>query len=98
MERFIGSPGPVAAASLTDEAWATMVSEALLCLDGSRHHRGRGTQTVTLSNAGPRQKAVSPHLQVKLPMPPERLSPERLEAAACELEPVHQWLKRTDAE
>ena len=45
-----------------------MLDEAYECLDPSRGHRGRAKQTVTLSQAGTKERDVAPHLQFKIVM------------------------------
>lgn len=93
-EWHIGPEPPLAANSLTDDQWLSMVQEALQSLDADRHFLGRGSMEVTLARTGRKLKDVSPHLQVKLPLRVHELSPLSLDTAAASLEPVHGWMVR----
>ena len=67
-EYGIGCEPPVFLDKLDKELWTNMLDEAYECLDPSRGHRGRAKQTVTLSQAGTKEKDVAPHLQFKIVM------------------------------
>tara|TARA_B100000029_G_scaffold492661_1_gene554191 strand:- start:2230 stop:2904 length:675 start_codon:yes stop_codon:yes gene_type:complete len=64
-ESAIGPEPPVLLSELNTETWLKILTEAYECLDPLRGHRGRRKQMVTLSQAGPREKEVTPHLQFK---------------------------------
>jgi hypothetical protein len=95
-EQHFGPEPPVYLRDVTDALWQAMLREAYDCLDASKHHRGRATQTVTL-RTGQREMTVSPHIQVKLVVRREvdmRGLDEALRTAKQELQPVRELIQR----
>jgi hypothetical protein len=84
---------PVPLGQLTLDAWRRILQEVYECLDGSRGHRCRALQTVTL-NRGPAEKYVLPHLHFERVLwrggPPTGTHAVRLvEEARAVLQPLY---------
>jgi hypothetical protein len=94
LEKLIGG-SPRLLHTLTGAEWQAMLEEAYECLDGSRGHRGRGRQVVTMTSGKRRTLGVSPHFQVRQafwPRDPTDSSGWRasLDETMANLRPLHQ--------
>ena len=92
------APTPIRLGDLDEVGWRAALDEAWGCLDSQRRRRGRGKQTVTLSNGREVEDAeVSPHLVFEFE-PPEVSDWEALlREARATMEPLYQWTKERAA-
>ncbi len=87
--------------SMTDmeaERWATVLIDALDCLNNKNHYRGRGAQEVTFTNSGIKQTMeVTPHLYISTRIETNGDIDSRLKKGITRLKPVHEWVTRQTA-
>lgn len=91
-ERYIGGSDDIPISEISRERWASMVDEALGCLDAENKYLGRGKQWVTRLKSKERCfMEVSPHLTFCTSIGKYG---QDIEAGVARLEPFYDWVSK----
>jgi hypothetical protein len=82
--------------------WASILAEALGCLNEEKEYQGRKKQLVTLANEPKkgektREMEVSPHLWICKPFELSGDVASNLERGIAQLKPVYEWVARVSS-
>ena len=96
VERYIGGR-EIPLSEIDSKSWASILTEALGCLNDQKQYRGRKKQQITFVNKpknGEQTKImeVSPHLTIWTPI---NLAGDNLERGIALLKPIYEWVSKT---